>query len=1062
MNIFLGNNLEKLLQRHLLDKIRSNPLPDPFQKEIIIVQNQGMAVWLRQWIARELGIACNIDFPFINGFIQTLFEDTLDPPPDKDFFHPYVMTWKIWQLLKQGRFQYQDLNNYLLGDETGLKHYQLAAEIARCFDQYQIYRPDEIMADLEGLTHDFWQQDIWREISAERTNRAQTFDFFLRIQDASLFKKYKRIFIVGIFSMPPIFLDFFRHLSEFIEVNLFFIYPADISKQHYHYSGKITHLKVSEPKTLNPFLETLGKAGLDFYHLLRFAGGNFQTSFTPPEEDSLLHLFQSSLFEANPLQQKIPAEKNATIQIHNCHSRMREVEVLKNNILNLLNHDNLTPADILVMMPNIADYSPYIKAVFDRKDILSQQQDLEIPFSITDNSVTFETPVDQVFLKLLEIHKSRFEASVVMDLLEQEVLYKKLQLSEEDVELCRKWIAETNIRWGLSGEQRKKEWGLIPFEESSWEKGLNRMFLGYCLKDEDLPNLHFDYLPYDMFEGHNNFVLGKMSCFVAMLAELHEEYKKTDSIENWQKKLLKMVEDFFWDFEDFQKDIKLLRQKILKLTEETRLAEISSKISIEIIQHYFRENLNDEFQTSRYFQGGVTFSTLQPLRNIPARVLCIMGMKDSEFPRNEHFDSFNILSDERRCSDRIKREEDQYLFLEALLAARQYLIISYTGQDIKSNDVSEPASPVCELRDYLKKLFGDSVFNRIYFQHKLQSYNPAYFSENSALISYSNQDFGCQMKRPVREFYQNPVAEIKEISEIYLEDLIKTLSNSARFFTEEVLGATLRNWQIDIQDSEKFELDNLDKYSLNQLILDQILNSVPKDITYKILKARDDLPIAMTGHQLFESSYSEIETFLKKSHIDNGETLKAYLGKAERLSFEFDLKGVRIFGHLPRISRDTLFYVRYANFKGKDALKSWIYHLAGRISGQAHTTFAITRDKSYQFPEIPLENAKEALKIIIDNYNATFLGPITFFPNTSFAFVSKKPSFSTRKRDVALKAWNGGYNTLGEKEDEYFRLFFSEKDIKSPEFEKVSKNLLKPFARFFDEESDYQAIEVKE
>jgi len=1042
LNIFYGNNLEQLLKSNLIEEIKRSPLPDPIQKEIIIVQNQGMTIWLKQFFAREFGISCNFAFPFINGFINDTLEQCLENPPDKDFFHPYTMAWKIWSILPTISKKYHDLANYLQNDYDGIKQYQLASRIANCYDHYQIYRPELILKDFDGIEHFLWQQEIWEKISKGKTNRSDAFKKFIDRDNSQYLSKIKRISIVGIFSMPPMFIEFFRHLSDYMEVNIYLPTPGNLLDNS------------------NPFIETLGKAGSDFFKLLQEKNATFCPHIVENNENSILNTFHRSLrTETVAKSSKVHIEEVPSIQFHNCHSRMREVEVLKNNILHLIDKKEIKPSEILVMMPNITDYSPYIKSVFNRNDILSKKETNQIAYSMTDNSISFSTGVDEVFLKLLELHKSRFEASTLLYFLEKEIIYKKFGLEPTDVELIRNWIANTNIRWGINGTQREEEFDLIKFEENSWEKGLNRMFLGFCLKDEDYPKLHYSHLPYDNFEGHNNFILGKLSHFISLLENIHNEFSSPTKIEIWQQRLMQLISDLFYDRDEYQQDLHLLREKISKLMKITELAKVRNDVSIGILQQYFLENLQDEFQTRRYFRGGITFSTMQPLRNIPAKVVCILGMNDNEFPRSEHFDAFNLLGKERKVGDRIKREEDQYLFLEAVLSAQNYLIISYLGQDIRSNEKSEPASPVCELRDYLAKIFQPEIMNRIQYQHKLQSHNPVYFDpQHPDYMNYSKLDF----PKNIEPLTTNSEIDAKiEIEEIYLEDLIRDLSNPSQFFVEKILGAKLKSWDIEIKDSENFNLDNLETYKINDIIKSLIIKGNTPEFIYDILKAQDSLPVGLKGKQDFENFYNDLNNFLQTEIVYlNDQTLLNLLEQSETKSVDFQLDNFRIFGKLPPQVDQNLIINRYASFKGKDALKSWLYHLAASIAIGDVETICFSKEKTLKiFPKLSKETAEEELRNILNLFKTAHTHPLPFFPNSSLQFLIKKPTKSMSKIDSAISKWTSSNFTFGDSEDPYFSLFFDEKSLQSLEFQEIAFSLLSPFANHFDKMPVYKIQE---
>ncbi|WP_150322595.1 exodeoxyribonuclease V subunit gamma, partial [Enterobacter hormaechei] len=64
--------------------------------------------------------------------------------------------------------------------------------------------------------------------------------------------------------------------------------------------------------------------------------------------------------------------------------------------------------------------------------------------------------------------------------------------------------------------------------------------------------------------------------------------------------------------------------------------------------------------------------------------------------------------------DRSRRDDDRYLFLEALISAQSKLYISYIGRSIQDNSERFPSVLVQELVDYIGQshyLAGDEALN---------------------------------------------------------------------------------------------------------------------------------------------------------------------------------------------------------------------------------------------------------------------------------------------------------------------------------------------------------------
>ena len=102
------------------------------------------------------------------------------------------------------------------------------------------------------------------------------------------------------------------------------------------------------------------------------------------------------------------------------------------------------------------------------------------------------------------------------------------------------------------------------------------------------------------------------------------------------------------------------------------------------------EQLDRARLNAAFLSGGITFCEHVPMRAIPFRVVCLLGMDDESFPRSSARASFDLMQNPR-LGDRNLRDDDRQLFLEALLSARDALLVTYVGQSAQDDSV-RPAS----------------------------------------------------------------------------------------------------------------------------------------------------------------------------------------------------------------------------------------------------------------------------------------------------------------------------------------------------------------------------------
>ena len=1037
LQIYTSNRMENLVSA--LAVVVAEPLASPFTPELIVVQSKGMQRWLAMELAKKLGVWANCKYPFPNKMVWDLFCLTFDGVPDVSCFSPDVLTWKIMGLLPEylEREEFAPLRYYLDGDSDGLKRFQLAGKIADTFDQYTLFRPEMILEWEEGGGAE-WQEILWRDLvahggSQHRAGLKRDFTTLLAEQNSLENNLPERITVFGISYLPQYHLDILAEIANYTEVNLFLLSPCR------EYWGDIVSAREQARRTPlegdyleegNPLLASLGKLARDFSNMVINSSAEAVAElelYAEPGEERLLASLQSDILRlsgAEESQTKRPiSDEDQSIQIHSCHSPMREIETLHDNLLALLEREKgLSPRDIVVMTPDIETYAPYIAMVFEA----CQEPARKIPYSIADRSLASEGVVATELLKLLALPGSRLSATNVFDILESPPISTRFGLDAAELEVIRNWIEETRIRWGAD-EAHRASFGLPSYRENSWAAGLDRLLLGYAMPEEG-ESLFNNLLPFDEMEGNSTQTLGKFADFVHKIIALKDNLARSRTLGEWRADIRSLLDDFIATDDESAYELAAVAEAVDAIEECGRKAEFTEKVELALIRTWLSSRLDAEQKGFGFMTGGITFCAMLPMRSIPFQVVALVGMNDNAFPRQSRPPGFDLIARNPRPGDRSLRDEDRYLFLESLLSARTCFYLSYVGQSVKDNSTIPPSVLVSEFLDSIDRSFtaaGTSVESRLVTQHRLQAFSRAYFNGTPRLFSYSSENCAALLEAAQQSKEQGafiatalkePPDELRDVS---LTQLVRFFTNPARYLLENRLQIRLEELSTPLEEREPFAVGGLEAYNLNQELLERRLRGTTDEEYLAIAQCRGILPPASHGVTVFAAASAEVDVLAARIHAET-----AGLQPREPLYFEGAAGTFRLSGQLDGLWADKKVAYRCAKLKAKDEIRAWIEHLALNAfapTGYPRESLLIMKDTSVTYT--PVENAADMLVAFLDCYWKGLQMPLRFFPATSLEFVATGGNL-----EKALKKWHSGFKYTGEEDEPSFHLCFGAED----------------------------------
>ncbi|MDI6776368.1 MAG: exodeoxyribonuclease V subunit gamma [Syntrophales bacterium] len=1083
LRLFISNRLEMLAEK-LAETLRI-PLSSPFEKEVIVVQSKGMERWISLELARHHGVCANYRFPFPRTAVNEIFSAVIPEFREDSSFVPEIMRWKVMKLLpscitKQG---FENLKNYLEGDGTNLKRFQLAERIAAVFDQYLIFRPEMIIEWEKGKigkNDERWQAELWRELVSPKEvshPAAHRESFLQKIQESSttITNLPQRISLFGISFLPYFHLEIFEEISRHIEVNLFLINP---SREFWGYirsdremvrrlergrAGKGQEKFFPEELYLekgNSLLASLGTMGRGFFAFILDFHAEEEDLFWEPGEENILTSIQSDILNLRDRGQEgdnktTIAPNDRSIQIHSCHSPMREVEALYDNLLAMFEEDQqLLPGDILVMAPDIETYAPFIQAVFDMPgEVPSMRgESRRIPFSIADRSTRRESTIIDAFLEILDLYGSRFGASQVLSVLEISSVREKFGLAEEDLELIRRWVAEIRIRWGLDGENRR-QMGLPEFSENTWRAGLNRLLLGYAMpgKNEHLFN---GILPYDHIEGSETLVLGKFIAYTDQLFYHVTSLGRSRTLDEWSQTLTGLLNSFFLTDETTEREMQVLRGAIRNLADQQVVSGFDEVVGVEVIKSHLRNHVEKEGFGFGFMTGGVQFCTMLPMRSIPFKIIYLLGMNNEDYPRRSKALGFDLMARYPRPGDRSRRMDDRYLFLEAILSARKRLVVSYIGQSIEDNSLIPPSVLISELLDYIEQGFalpGEKISDYLVTMHRLQAFNPEYFRGNDKLFSYSDENFRAarcclEPREETTKFITTKLSEpSEEWKTVEVVNLVNFFRNPVRFFLKRRLQMSLEEeYSTLLEERESFDVKGLEKYTLEQILVEKGLSesAMRGGDLFPIIRASGQLPHGKVGEYRYNSLTEGVREFVNR--------VQRYLagGRLCPLDVNLNIARFKLRGQIDSIFADGLIHWRYGKLNVRDHLRIWIHHLV--LSSMAPREYPLRsillgQDGAWEYA--PVEKYKETLEVLMHKYWDGLSNPLKFFPETSWAYAWQIFKRGKNREDgmrSARKVWMGSADERGkpgECEDPGYQVCFGKTNPIDAEFQQLAEEI---------------------
>lgn len=1085
LNLYHAPDLETL--GALATRLLATPMREPFAPALVVVPSQGMGRWLTLELARKQGIAMQLEVQLPARFVWDMSRLALGQLPEQSAFSPSSLSWRLYDWLCEpaNLAEAPRLAHYLEGGDER-RRLSLAVKIADVFDQYLLYRDDWLAAWernelLELGPDEAWQALLWRELTKDgHPHRARLLEELLaRLHDPEpVFGLPERVVVFGISSLPPHHMRVLEGLARHTQVIIFALNPCREAWGEIRDIRELARQPEASPDDWyldvgHPLLASLGKQGRDFFDsLFSLTTGEGAQEIGLYSEDADLH--DASLLQAlqndilrlrtrQPDERLVLREDDRSLELHVAHSPLREVEILHDQLLARFAADPaLTPDQVVVLTPDIERYAPYIEAVFAPREGVPR-----IPFSLADRSLRAEIPLLEAFLNLLALPDSRFAAEELLAWLEQPAIARRAGIEAEDLPLLRDWLREAGVRWGRD-ESHRAQLGLPADAAFTWRQGLDRLLLGFAAPPQ-LAGLAAPLLgaswPLDSLEGGRAQLLGRLAGFVERLAALAQSLQRPRPLSEWAESLQQLIDQLF-DEREAGDTLLLLSKACAALKEQGDASGVERPIELALIRQQLTAALEQGSAASGFLTGAVTFCTMVPMRSLPFRLVCLLGLDDGALPRRTPAAGFDLIGQKPRRGDRARRLDDRYLLLEILLSARGGLYLSYVGRDPRSNAELPPSVLVSELLDVIdltavcgrgfsRDEFGPSekASAHITHHHPLQPFAPGNFAGDR------HAGFAAPWFRAAQRLSQAveaPVAFASRLDEpdkdgpggallsIEPSQLIHCFKHPARYLLEQRLGLRLAQTEETLAGDEPFSVEWTSQHGLRQLALQAIEQGWSERQERAVAAASGWLPVGELGQAHWGQIRGPIRAFAPTLFDERPDDAP------QPLLVDLELAGVRIHGWLDGVTSAGLFDYRLRDLGAWELAPFWLRHLLLNCAA----TPGISRDSRLLSPKSewrlgPLADARGLLLPWLEAYKSALCEPLPLFAKCSHGFARKwrKPGRKEpidAARSEARLMWQGNDHMSGEGQDPWNALAFRDREALDERFEALAEQLYGP------------------
>jgi len=724
---------------------------DLFQSDHLVVPTAGVKAWLLPELAKTLGaqkdkcdgVVANVQVGYL-GMLYSFVQ-----PGRKGGVEPWSIEYLTMAVLHviSGRSEY---------DAIIRKHggpLQAARMLADRFDKYHARRPMMIRSwekgspvlapstadsfnDGEwraaGIESEMWQFNLWREVSEligvpSRPAQVEAAVQQLR-RGENLHGVPPRVMVAGLQSLQLGSLEILQALGAVSDVRVVLVHPSPVLAARWSEEFLDTpvtrgalQIRPTEgdvPSDVDPLINSWLRGAREMQQMLASQG--VKAVLHKPKElgasgvaPSFLQRLQISIVEKGKVVKSDVPVADASVQIHRCHNLGRQVDALHDALMHAFRDiPNLQPHEVVVLSPKINEAAPLLEAAFDRYVTTAGGVRVKIPFVVADRSLRDVSDGAALLGNLLALMSSRFSVSALLEVASSPLVLAHVSLHEDDVDTWKRHITRTRVRWGLDSAQREAA-GLDAIDENAhtWKQAIERALLGAALPDAALARELGGVVPLVDVGTEDIDALSGLAQVLNAIGELETgiRFGSGRAVSEWcdavERALVQLcgTENSELDFP--LEALSGLRRNVSipAAVEGAAPLMVSAVVGFSDFSAIVEDLLSGSPGRQPLRTGAVTATSFLPLRSVPFRVVCVVGLDDGVFGTGE-FESDDLVGVQQFIGDDDPRIDSRRVLLDAMLAAKDQVIITCNGRSIQNNSPVPLTTALAEFVDFCKRV----------------------------------------------------------------------------------------------------------------------------------------------------------------------------------------------------------------------------------------------------------------------------------------------------------------------------------------------------------------------
>ncbi|WP_431842132.1 exodeoxyribonuclease V subunit gamma [Calidifontibacter indicus] len=996
--------------------LRDDPA-DVFSAEVVIVPARGVERWLGQRLSHTLGASDAKDDGICAGLRVLTPASLVGLLLSRDRDDPWHSDRLVWATLDaiddlcstpgfEAITRHLGAGEEITGDPAAewerkarqARRYVVARRIAGLFAAYARDRP-QMLAEWErgdatdgygqSLPPDLtWQPPLWRHVVELTLDRhrldesvtARHHRVVRGLTDGSIDPDLpQRVSFFGYTRFTRADRELIQALATTRDVHLWLPHPSpslwdDIAAVR---PADAVPARVDDASALtarNPLLATLARDVRELEQNLL----SMQPTITTPRPheatvESRLSLLQSDIrHNQGPDPAREGAADDLSFQVHACHGRPRQVEVLREVLTWMLaeGQGGLQPRDIVVMCPDIEAFAPLLQATFGLTAVTSDDgpdvhphPGQQLRLQLADRALGATNPLFDLAQRLIAIVAGRLTATEVLDLAAHESVRHRFGFDDDALSRIGTWVEEVDVRWGFDGTHRA-EYGLRGFEGYTWTPAMDRLALGVAV-GRGSAGAAIDHAPVDDIGSREVELVGRF-------LELLERVKRAADDVRGRGEVLKSTDGSFpttqwmaWlkDTVHALADVPFDdRWQLAQIDRELdAVAAAAGDVSLRLsdIRMLLEQRWGGRPSRSNFRTGAITVCSMVPMRSVPHQAVVVLGLDDGLYPRSPVIDGDDVLARRPHVGERDPRSEDRQLLLDAVMAAEKYFVAIYAGFDERSGARRPPAVPLQELiavarrTDAAASSGADEAELPFVRQHPLQAFDERNFTDDAPIPGGTFDRPSLDGALALRRFRESPSAPPPFVpgllaphpsDTVTIDELTGFLHNPARDFLRGRLGIFVPRDVDPIDDSVPIALDSLQTWQIGDRALQQVVRGATVDAALQQEDRRGSFPPGSLGAKARAEVQSDLTALARGIHRPDDPPVRSVDIRLDlQTTDEAGTPGgaVRFTGVVGGLYGDELRQHTFSRVGARQLISAWVQLLAVAATEPDHDHHAV-------------------------------------------------------------------------------------------------------------------------